>query len=343
MRQILAVLAVSAALISPARAQAPAGEIALVCSFLEEWCRLMATSFERDTGIRVAMLRRSTGEAYAQIKAEAARPRIDVWWGGTGDPHVQAAADGLTEAYRSPRLAELRPWAREQAEATGYRAYGVIAGALAVAYNAPALRAKNIAPPRCWADLADPRFKGLIQSNDPTASGTGYAYLATVVTLMGEDGAFAYLKQVHANVNSYARSGSIPARSVATGESPVGITFLDNALFQMAQGARDMVPLAPCEGTSFEIGSMSIVKGARNMEGAKRFHDWALSAPAQALGVKAGLSFSIPSNMNAALPEGLPDPATIKTVDYDHARFGDPQTRARLLRRFDTEIRGNAP
>ena len=127
MRPLLAALAVSAALMSHVRAQAPAGEIALVCSFLEEWCRLMATEFERESGIRVAMIRRSTGEAYAQIKAEAQRPRIDVWWGGTGDPHVQAAADGLTEAYRSPRLAELRPWAREQAEATGYRAYGVIA------------------------------------------------------------------------------------------------------------------------------------------------------------------------------------------------------------------------
>jgi hypothetical protein len=58
MRPLLAALAVSAALISPARAQAPAGELALVCSFLEEWCRLMATGFERETGIRVAMLRR---------------------------------------------------------------------------------------------------------------------------------------------------------------------------------------------------------------------------------------------------------------------------------------------
>ena len=29
--------------------------------------------------------------------------------------------------------------------------------------------------------------------------------------------------------------------------------------------------VAPCEGTGYEIGSMSIIKGARNIESAKSF------------------------------------------------------------------------
>ena len=36
--------------------------------------------------------------------------------------------------------------------------------------------------------------------------------------------------------------------------------------------------VAPCEGTGYEIGSMSIIDGARNSESAKKFYDWALSA-----------------------------------------------------------------
>jgi ABC-type Fe3+ transport system substrate-binding protein len=38
---------------------------------------------ERRPGIKVLMTRKSSGEFYAQLKAEAANPRGDIWWGGT--------------------------------------------------------------------------------------------------------------------------------------------------------------------------------------------------------------------------------------------------------------------
>ena len=56
----------------PAAAQ---GEVTVYCSILEEQCREGATMFERSTGIKVAMVRKSTGEVYAQVKAEAGNPR----------------------------------------------------------------------------------------------------------------------------------------------------------------------------------------------------------------------------------------------------------------------------
>jgi iron(III) transport system substrate-binding protein len=71
------------------------------------------------------MTRKSSGETYAQIKAEKDQPRGDVWWGGTGDPHLQAAQEGLTEAYKSPLLSELQPWAVSQAETSGFRTVGI--------------------------------------------------------------------------------------------------------------------------------------------------------------------------------------------------------------------------
>jgi iron(III) transport system substrate-binding protein len=76
----------------------------------------MSEAFQRETGINVLMTRRSSGETYAQIKAEEGQPRGDIWWGGTGDPHLQAAQEGLTEAYESPMLGELQDWAVRQAE-----------------------------------------------------------------------------------------------------------------------------------------------------------------------------------------------------------------------------------
>jgi iron(III) transport system substrate-binding protein len=340
-RRTLAAVAVAgalaAALPGAARAQ---GQLTVYCSVQEEWCRPMMAAFERATGVRVAMTRRSSGETMTQIRAEAANPRGDVWWGGTGDPHMQAAQENLTVEYRSPRLAELQPWAVRQAEQTGFRTVGIYAGALGYSYNATELGRRRIAAPRCWADLAKPEFRGEVQVADPNTSGTAYTMLATLVQIMGEEPAFTYLRALHQNVNQYTRSGAAPARAAATGETLVGITFLHDAVTQKVGGA-PVELVAPCEGTGYEIGSMSIIRGARNMENARRFYDWALTAEAQALGAEAR-SYQLPSNRAAPIPPQAPRFEDVRLIDYDFARWGSAQERTRLLDRWQREVRAVA-
>src|SRR5581483_1148948 len=230
------------------------GELVVYCTVQEEWCRPMVAAFEKTTGIKVLMTRKSAGEFYAQIKAEAANPRGDIWWGGTGDPHLQAAEEGLTEPYKSPRLAELQDWAVRQAEQSKYRTVGIYAGALGYTYNTEQLKKRNLAEPKCWADLIKPEFRDEVQVANPNSSGTSYNMLATLVQIMGEDKAFDYLKALHKNINQYTKSGAAPARAVATGETMVGIVFQHDAVYQIVGGAH-MKVVSPCEGTGYEIGS----------------------------------------------------------------------------------------
>ena len=82
------------------------------CSTDIPWCELMKNEFEKRTGIRVSMTRASSGETLTKIRAEKSNPKGDVWWGGTGDPHLQAAEEGLSQAYNSPKLSELHDWAK---------------------------------------------------------------------------------------------------------------------------------------------------------------------------------------------------------------------------------------
>ena len=90
----------------PAAAQ---GSLNVYCSVQLEWCQTLANEFTRQSGIKVAITNKGSGEVFAQIKAEAGNPRADAWFGGTGDPHLQAAEEGLTTPYKSPNLSQLHP------------------------------------------------------------------------------------------------------------------------------------------------------------------------------------------------------------------------------------------
>lgn len=324
------------AILVSAPATFAAEKLTLYCAAEDDWCQLIANSFQDATGIDVAMTRKSSGETYAQVRAEASNPKGDVWWGGTGDPHLQAAEEGLTEPYVSPMRAELSDWAISQAESSGDRTIGVYSGALGYGYNTELLAANNLPEPSCWKDLLKPEYKGHVQIANPNSSGTAYTTLATIVQLFGEDEGFEFMKGLHKNVNQYTKSGSAPIKAAGLGETTIGIVFMHDAVKQAAAGFPVKV-VAPCEGTGYEIGSMSIIKGARNMESAKTFYDWALTAEAQSLALQVN-SFQVPSNKGTETSPVAPDLASIKLIDYDFVTYGSSDERRRLLKKWDDEV-----
>jgi iron(III) transport system substrate-binding protein len=328
-------LALAALLLLPLASQA-ADRLNVLCAADNDWCELMRNAFEKETQVEVSMVRKSSGEIFAQIRAEASNPKTDIWWAGTGDPHLQAAAAGFTEVYKSPLLDKLQPWAQKQAEISGYRTVGIYAGLLGIGYNPEVLKQKNIAPPKCWKDLLNPALKGEIQIANPNSSGTAYATIATLVQLQGENEAYAFMKKMSDNVGQYTKSGSAPAKALARGETAIGVTFQHDLLKETLAGFPVEV-VSPCEGTGYEIGSMSLVKGAKNMATAKRFYEFALRADIQSLAAKAG-SYQVPSNKGAAIPAKAPRLETVKTINYDFAKYGSDDVRKRLLKRWDDEI-----
>ncbi|MSO76473.1 MAG: ABC transporter substrate-binding protein [Alphaproteobacteria bacterium] len=335
---MLAVFMAMLAIIGLSAATATAqGTLNLYCSVQIEWCQAMATNFQRDTGIRVNMTQRGSGETLAAMRAEAQNPRGDVWFGGTGDPHLAAGEENLTQAHESPNRAQLHPWALTQWRQSKQRAVGVYAGAVGFGINTELLARKGLKAPGCWSDLVDPRFKGEIQVANPNSSGTAYVIIATLVQIMGEDPAFAYLRQLHPNVNAYTRSGTAPIKAVARGETGISLSFVHDAVTERNAG----FPVAyatPCEGTGYEIGSMSILRGARNLAEARRFYDWALTEAAQRLGFEAGGQLQTPSNKAAPIPPNAPDLSKIRLIEYDFARYGAAAERKRLIERWDRDV-----
>ncbi len=336
-RRLLLAAALGAGTLLAAAPAAAQGSLNLYCSVQVEWCTAIAANFQRDTGIRVSMTQRGSGETLAAIRAEGQNPRADVWFGGTGDPHLAAGEENLTQAYTSPNNAQLHPWALTQWNQSSQRAIGVYAGAVGFGINTELLARKNIPQPACWADLLQPQFRGEIQMANPNSSGTAYVVIATLVQLMGEEPAFDYLRRLHPNVNSYTRSGTAPIKAVARGETGVSISFVHDAVTERNAGF-PVSYATPCEGTGYEIGSMSILRGARNLTQARRFYDWALTEPAQRLGFESGGQLQQPSNRTAPLPPNAPDLGRIRLIEYDFAKYGRAAERRRLISRWDRDV-----
>ena len=307
------------------------------CSTDIPWCELMKKEFEKRTGIRVSMTRASSGETLTKIRAEKSNPKGDVWWGGTGDPHLQAAEEGLTQAYTSPKMSELHDWAKAPHSATGGKTVGIYMGALGYGYNTDIFAKRGLPEPKCWHDLLHSAYRDEIQVANPNTSGTSYTTLATLVQLLGEEGGFSFLKNMHKNINQYTKSGSAPIKSAARGENAIGIVFIHDAVTQTVKGM-PIKAVAPCEGTGYEIGSMSIIKGARNLDSAKKWVDFALTADVQSLAVKAR-AYQVPSNKGATVPPEAPDVSSIKLIDYDHGKYGSKAERTRLLAKWDREVK----
>jgi iron(III) transport system substrate-binding protein len=336
-RPFLAALVAGVVLSSPAAL----AQLNLYCSSPNTaWCQGMAVGFEKATGTKVSVIQKATGEMLAQVKAEKANPKGDVWWAGPADSYLQAAEEGLLETYASPNVALLHDWARRITEVSGNRVSGVYGGILALGYNTELRQKKKLPVPKCWKDLLDPVLKGEVMLGNPNSSGTAYLMLASLVQVFGEDEAFRYMKALNANVSSYARSGIGPMTAVKRGEIYLGSSVLHGVVNEIAAGF-PVESVLPCEGVGYEIGSMAIIRGARNLAQAKRFVDWALTVEAQKIGLDVK-EYAIPTNKSVPLPPMVPSLTDIKVIAYDFAKYGSSETRKHLLERWEKEINAAA-
>ena len=315
-------------------------DLNVLCSTEADWCESKAREFSVQTGVKVNMARKATGEAFAQLKAEAANPKVDVWYGGTHDPHLQAANEGLLQRYVSAQMKDQHAWSADLLEKSASNVAGIYRITLGFGYNRDLLAKKKLAAPACWSDLVKPEFKGDVETSNPATSGTAYTILATLVQLMGEDKAFDYLRALNKNVNRYTTSGTAQRQSVSRGESMIGVTFLDEFIPEQYVNAPIEIVL-PCEGTGYSVGAMSVVKGARNPDEAKRFYDWALTADAQSIRDQTKV-IAIPSNTGAFAPERVKALEKAKLISYDFAKYGSSAERKRLIDKWDREVK-NAP
>ncbi len=307
-------------------------ELNLLCTPQEEWCQGMKQEFEAKYGITVNYVRMSSGEALARVNAEKDNPQFDIWWGGPADSFISAKESGLLEPYDSPNYANLVDPAKTKDVDNQW--VGIYMGSLGFATNTDWLAAHpGVEAPTSWDDLLKPEFKGQLMVAHPSSSGTSYTALATILQIKGEEAGWEYLKQYAAQVSQFTKSGAAPAKFVGQGEAAVGIVFSHDIVNEIDNNKLPLKLTFPAEGTGYEIGAMAILKGAKHIQAAKLWFDWALTPEAQALGPKYK-AYQAPTVKGVTLSH--PELMQVKFIDYDFQWAGT--NKKAFVEKFTNEI-----
>lgn len=301
--------------------------VTVYTTLFEPTARLLFDAFEQDTGIKVEWVRLSGGEAVARMDAERRNPQASMWFGGVGLNHMEAKNMGLTEPYISPNAENIPAQFRDP----DHYWTGIYVGALSFISNKNRLAELGIDPPTSWQDLLRPELKGEIQIANPGTSGTAYNFIATLVQLWGEDAAFAYLKEFHKNVQQYTRSGNAPNPATGLGEVAVGIGYAHDQVTVVQEGYPVNITF-PQEGTGYEVASISLIKGGKQMENAKKLYDWALTERAAILLA----STNVVPFIDVPLMEGAVPISAINVIDQDD--LWAAAEKERLVEKWNNEV-----
>lgn len=309
------------------------GDVVIACTPQEEQCQAMAAAFTKSTGIKASYVRMSSGEGVARLDAAKSKPEFDVLYGGPSDGHVAAAKAGLTEKYVSSNASKI-PEKYKAADGTWT---GTYVGALGFCSNEDVLKKLGMEAPTSWADLLDPKLKKNVAIAHPSTSGTSYTAVWTQMVLNGmdEEKTFDYLGKLHNNVLQYSKSGAAPGQMAGRGEVAVGVVFSHDCVKYQKEGFDMLKATFPSEGTGYEVGAVSLVKGGPNADNGKKFLDWTLTTEHQNIGPTVG-SFQIPTNPEANVTEEMVKLDEVELVEYDPEAAG--AKKKEITARFDAKV-----
>lgn len=266
-------------------------------------------AFQKETGIEVVLVAASSAKLVAMAKA--GDKGIDVV--DTND-NVLLELDRLGalepmdyKAFRHTDPEDLAPELR-RSYCVGHSYFATLLGYSTKAY-------KPGTEPKSWADFWDvrrfpgPRSMPSAALSEPTLE---FALLADGVAIdalypLDLDRAFAKLRELKPSIVNFWETGAVSAQLLADNEA--SLMAIWNTRLYEARGKGAPVE-AQWNQNQAGLVAFGITKGARNLEAARRFVDFSLSAETQLRWMKNHVA--IPANRKAlpAVAPQLVDPAT---------------------------------
>jgi iron(III) transport system substrate-binding protein len=161
-------------------AGASTAKVPLVIYAAEGYDSAMSKAFETKTGIPVQLDDNSTGPLLTQIEASKNNPKWGLLW--VDGPTAFAGLDTQHILLRNfePSVSWNSLGTQSVPHDKSYIPTGVTLTA-AVVYNSTVVKD----PPKTWADLLSPTWKGAVGMNDPSQSGPTYPFIAGMMNYLG--------------------------------------------------------------------------------------------------------------------------------------------------------------
>jgi iron(III) transport system substrate-binding protein len=331
-----ALTALLAATLGASTALAEQRTLTVYSSLDESQAKALADGFmAANPDIRIEMINGSTAPIIARVIAESANPQADVIMGNAVSALMSADALGLLESYKPANYDAVSAVMRDNREKPVW--VGIDAWAASVCFNTIEAEKLKLPVPKTWKDLTDPVYKGHITMPSPLSSGTAFLAVNGWLTVFGDDGGWTFMDALHENISQYGHSGSAPCRQAAAGETVIGISYATPAVKAINEGAPIQIIL-PEEGLGWEIEATSIVKGARNMDDAKKLADWVSSR--EAAQISSGFLPITAYDDIASLPENYPQGEKDKLLKMDFAKLSASReaVMAEWGKRYNTKV-----
>jgi putative spermidine/putrescine transport system substrate-binding protein len=295
--------------------------------------RLVIQPFESETGIAVEVVPGSAAEIITRLRAERASPTVDV---AIVDRLVVGANldETLFDTIDPANVSNLQSLSRDAIDPAGYGPV-VHCHNLALGYNRTRLQ---IAPPRSWADLWDPRFAGLVVPAVIELT-PGLLFLLQANVLHGGsydnlDPGFDAMRRLRPNLRRFYRSiGEV--RPMLNSENVV-VAVSTNILQSEIDRGSPIGVVLPEEGCLASPAVAQVVKGTTVKATAERFIDYYLRPDVQSGWAREyfvsvfNQKADVPANLRARIGE------RIVFFDDDQVSKG----RDAWIERWTREVRG---
>jgi len=271
-----------------AAAQGDDDRVVVLTSYSEEVSTRYQAAFERAyPGKRVEVLWRQSADALNYLRDGGVK-EVDVYWTPSPGNFTLLRNEGkFAKLALDPAQNDEKALPRDIggfaiSDPDGYFAAFELAG-YGIAYNADAVAALGIAPPRDWADLAAPAYAGKVVMPIPSQVGFAPVLIDAVLQAYGWERGWAVLAEVAGNADFDRSATRHSQEPVAAGSKAARMTmdFFLSFAAETASGKPLRFVYPP--KTVFNPAQVAIFADARHPRTANEFVNFVLSRDGQKL------------------------------------------------------------
>jgi ABC-type Fe3+ transport system substrate-binding protein len=232
-----------------------------------------------------------TSDALRYVQSEFSRKPegigIDLFFGGGQEPYLILADKKLSLRHQPP--AEILQGIPQNINGVevydpDLRWFGAALSSFGILQNTRVQRWAGLPAVTRWEELTRPELYDWVGVGDPRNSGTMNVMLEAFLQAYGWERGWQILTQLGGNARRFDRLSSSTAKNVTLGDTAYGFAIDFYGFTQIAVAGRtNMTFVLPRDFTSVNPDGIAILKGAPNLETARRFVDFVLSEDGQRL------------------------------------------------------------